>query len=154
MSNTPWDFAAYDRKGQLILSVDVRKLLDKSHEWVLQLRHNLLEHDNISNSPYFLLAMPDHFYLWQNNDVMKAESEPSYTIDARPLLARYFENTDLSPVNIDGDTFDLIISAWLGNLIYGGKPKQVSESERWLLESGLYDALSGGRLMFPHEILA
>jgi hypothetical protein len=54
---------------------------------------------------------------------------------------------------ISGQSLELIVSSWLGEIIHSDKlPEHTNAAERWLIESGLYAALARGR--FEHEAAA
>jgi hypothetical protein len=139
------DLAAYDRDDQLALVVEVKRKVDASKDWVSQLRRNIMAHGVFPNPPFFLLALPDRFYLWKNGN--DNASEPSYAIDAEPLLRPYFERAGVQADKISSQSLELMVAAWLNELVHTGKkPSELESSEQWLIESGLYEALMGGRL--------
>jgi hypothetical protein len=147
------DLAAYNRDNQLILVVEVKKLLGISKEWATRLRRNMLAHGTLPNVKFFLLAFPDRFYLWNDADIKPVESEPTYTIDVRPILAPYFKRSGITSKQISEESFELIVASWLGELIHSHKsPEELQKSQKWLIDSGLYATLEGGRL--EHEVLA
>lgn len=145
--STRLDLVGYDRDDQLTLVVEVKKKQDASLEWATRLRRNILAHDTFPNAPFFLLALPDRFYLWKNGIKNHVASNPTYAIDAKPVLKPYLERAGVEVEQISGQSLELIIAAWL-NEIVRKKPNEFDASERWLIESGLYDALVGGRLKY------
>jgi|688.fasta_scaffold49502_3 hypothetical protein len=147
--NPNWDLLAYDKKGQLVLSVDVRRTPTASPEWAAELRKNVLARGDYPVTPYFLIALPDKFFLWKNGNVAAPDSEPNYTIDAAPIIEPYLKGINYTANDLAGNTLEFIISAWLGSLIYHGRPREeVKEKARWVVESGLFDAIDGGSLVF------
>jgi hypothetical protein len=81
------------------------------------------------------------------------QSKPTYTIDARPIFQPYFEQAGVTADQISGHSLELITTAWLGEIIYAEKSaKELDKSQHWLIESGLYVALSGGK--FKHKAAA
>jgi hypothetical protein len=146
-----WDLAVFDRDDQLVLVVEVKNKLNAGPEWAARLRHNILAHGIFPNAPYFLMAFPDRFYLWTNNDTNDTDAGPSYTIDARPILQPYFDQSGVTPDQISGQSLELIIASWLGELIHvEALPEELARSQPWLVDSGLYAAVTGGRL--GHEV--
>lgn len=142
-----WDLTVVDRDGQIALVVEVKHKFGASSEWATQLLCNIFAHGTFPKAPYFLMVFPDQFYLWTDADVQSVQSQPSYTIDARPILQPYFERAGLSAERISGSSLELIVGNWLGEIIYSEKPSEaLDESQRWLVDSGLYAALSGGQL--------
>ena len=61
------DIAVFSRDYRITLVVEVKGQKHATDEWAAKLRRNLLAHDMIPPSQYFLLALPDHFYLWKEN---------------------------------------------------------------------------------------
>lgn len=147
------DLAMYDRDDQLVLVVEVKTKLNASSRWAATLRRNILAHGTFPNAKFFLLALPDRFYLWQDNDVQIEEQEPTYSIDPHPLLKSYFDDTGLSAHSISGETFELIVASLLGRLAQLKKSTQENgQVQQWLVESSLLDVISGGHL--KHEVAA
>lgn len=133
--------------------VEVKRKTNVSPEWAAKLRRNILAHGTFPKAPYFLIVFPDKFYLWTDAEAHLDQSEPTYTIDARPILESYFKRAGVTPDQISGQSLELIISSWLGEIIHSEKlPENVASSQRWLIESGLYAALAGGN--FEREAAA
>jgi hypothetical protein len=144
MSNQ-WDLSVYDRNGQLALVVEVKSILGKTPAWAAQFRRNILAHGILPNPPYLLMAFPDRFYLWRhgNGELI----EPDYVIDARPILQPYLDQAGISADQISGSSFELIVASWLNDLLY--RPSNELEPDlEWLVNSGLYKAVAGGRLEY------
>jgi hypothetical protein len=147
--NPTWDLMAYDKNGQLVLSVDIRKSPTASPEWAAELRKNILAHGIYPVTPYFLVALPDKFFLWKNGDAADPASKPTYVIDAVPIVESYLKGSNYTANDIDRSTFELILAAWLDGLVYHDRSREDIKAEaRWLLESGLYDALDGGSFAY------
>ncbi len=66
--STRWDLAVYDSQHQLVLVVEVKSIAGASPEWAARLRRNILAHGTFPNAPFFLVALPDRFYL-RNSDL-------------------------------------------------------------------------------------
>jgi hypothetical protein len=148
-----WDLLVDNRHGQRVLAVEVKRKTNASPEWAANLRHNILAHGTFPEVPYFLMAFPDKFYLWSDAEVYQAQSLPTYTIDASPILQPYFERSGVTADQISGDSLELIIRSWLGEIIHADQPSQnLDAAQHWLIESGLYAALVGGK--FEHEAAA
>jgi hypothetical protein len=145
------DIAVYDKHDQLVLVGEVKNKLAATPEWVGRFRRNILVHGIYPNAPFFLFAFPDSFYLWTASHQHLDYTEPDFMIDACPLLHPYFEQVGVQPEQISESSLELIIAAWLGEIIHSDKsPAEFAESERWLVDSGLYAAIAGGRL--AHEV--
>ena len=147
-----WDLSFDNPDGQLTLVVEVKNKTNVSLEWVAKLRRNILAHSILPNAPYFLIVFPDKFYLWIDENYIE-ESKPAYIIDAYSILQPYFERAGVTASQISGQSLELIVAAWLGEIIYSPKPPEnIDDSQRWVMDSGLYAALTGGK--FEHEAVA
>ncbi|MBD1804340.1 hypothetical protein H6F98_02490 [Microcoleus sp. FACHB-SPT15] len=145
-----WDLSVDNRDGQLALVVEVKRKTNASSEWAAQLRRNILAHGTFPKAPYVLMVFPDNFYLWTDAEACLEQSEPTYMIDARPILEPYFERAGVTAEQISGQSLELIVASWLGEIIHAEKlPENVDSSQHWLIESGLYAAIAGGK--FEHE---
>ena len=147
---TRWDLATYDRDNQLVLVVEVKSRLDAPPEWAARLRRNILAHGTFPNAPYFLMVFPDRFYLWKNMDSNHEPIEPTYVIDARPVLQPYFDQAGITADQVSGQSLELIVASWLNEIIHK-TPDGLDASQQWLIDSGLYNAVVGGSL--DHEVL-
>ena len=50
-------------------------------------------------------------------------------------------------MHISGQNLELIVSSWLGEIIYGESATTImDESQQWLINSGLCEALHGGKI--------
>jgi hypothetical protein len=144
--DTGWDLAVYDKDGQLVLVVQVKGKLNASAQWASQLRSNILAHGIYPKAPYFLMVFPDKFYLWTNEDAQLDISEPTYALDGRPILKPYLDKAGITQgQKISSQSLVLIVASWLSKIIYSEMPLgETDESERWLVDSGLYAAIAGG----------
>ena len=148
-----WDLAVDNRNGQLALVVEIKCKTNVSPEWAAKLRRNILAHGTFPKAPYFLMVFPDKFYLWSDVGAFQEQSEPSYMIDASPILQPYFERAGVMADQISKQSLELIVASWLGEIIHSEKPPEaLDDSRRWLIDSGLYAALVGGK--FQHEAAA
>lgn len=151
--NSRWDLSVDNRNGQLALVVEVKRKTNVSPEWAAKLRRNILAHGTFPKAPYFLMVFPDKFYLWSNAEAYQDQSEPTYTVDASPILQPYFERAGVAADHISGASLELIVASWLGEIIHSNQlPENIDASQQWLIESGLYSALVGGKL--EHEAAA
>jgi hypothetical protein len=151
--NTRWDLAVYNHDEQLVLVVEIKNILSAGPVWAGQLRRNILAHGVYPNAPYFLMAFRDQFYLWTQSNKNINQTMPDYVIDARPILQPYLAQAGVALDQISGQSLELVIVSWLGEMINANTtPDQLAESERWLVDSGLLSAIAGGR--FEHEVAA
>jgi hypothetical protein len=144
------DVSVYDAHGQLVVLIEVKKKFGTSKEWAAKMRRNIIVHGSLPYVKYFLLALPDHFYLWKDVGATSEEVMPTYDVNPTPFLQPYYEKIGLPPEQLSGTSFEMILTSWLGELqqidtVPGHLPQ---ETQRWLQESGLLDTIKGGRLAF------
>jgi hypothetical protein len=141
------DLVGYSPEGQIALLVEAKARTGRSRSWAMQTRRNMLSHGDAPNSRFLLLALPDRFYLWKDAGNAADLIEPNYEFDARPFLQPYFERTQIPPDRVSSQSFEFILFSWLNELIQSGVPDSIPEEQRkLLLESGLLEALHGGRI--------
>jgi hypothetical protein len=149
MIDSRLDLAVFNSSQELVLIVEVKTKLKASGEWAARLRRNILAHGTLPKSKFFLLALPDKLYLWKDVDNALAEIEPTYAIDAQPILVPYFEQIGVTADQISGESFELIIASWLSEITHSNKKlERNGDSQNWLIESGLYPAVAGGRIEY------
>lgn len=149
----PWDLVVDDRNGQLTLIVEVKSKMGVSPDWAARFRRNILAHSNFLKAPYFLMVFPDKLYLWVSNEAYLDYSEPTYAVDANSIFQPYLDRAGVKAEQISGQSLALIVASWLGEIIDSEKPPEnIDNAQRWLVDSGLYAALIGGKL--KHEAVA
>ena len=143
------DLALYNRDGQLIAVVEVKNKLGTSAIWAAQLRRNILAHGGFQNAPYFLLMTPDRIYLWKDAGIAPVPTSPTYERAAQDIFSSYFDQSAIEPSEVSGAAFELIVAAWLENLVRAAdKPEDLTSEAIWLVESGLLSAIQDGRLEY------
>lgn len=143
--DTGWDLSVTDRNGQLALVAEVKRKINAFPEWAVRLRRNILAHGTFPEAPYFLMVFPDRFYLWTNIEAHLDQSEPAYIIDARPILQPYFQQAGVTANQISGQRLELIVASWLGEVMHSEQTPE-NQSQRWLVDLGIYAALADGRV--------
>lgn len=143
------DLALYNRHGQLTAIAEVKNKLGTSREWATQLRRNILAHSGHYKADFFLLITPDRLYLWKNAGTAPTLIQPHYEINAEPVFAPYFNRAGVDPHNISGHAFELVVAAWLSDLVRSEEPpEQFTNGQKWLVESGFLMAVRDGRLTY------
>lgn len=135
-----YDFAAYDRAGQLKVVVEAKRRTHTSAEWASKFRRNLMAHGNAPPSELFAIVAPDKIYVWRGGAPLDAR--PDTEIDARPILAPYFERARVDPERIDALAFELLVAWWLEDIAR----REGAAADDPLNGSGLPQALAGGRI--------
>ncbi len=141
----PADIAVFSPDKKLKLIVEVKAKSGASPEWAAQMRRNLLAHAAIPRAPFFLLALPDRLYLWKDGSESTTARPADYVVDSSPIISAYLSDVDKMTPNNSWHGLELIFASWLNLLTIS----QLSEDkaaphEKWLLESGLYDAIKNG----------
>ena len=143
------DLALYDRGGRLTAVAEVKNRRGTSREWAALTRRNILAHGASSDADYFLLVTPDRLYLWKDAGTDPVPTPPAFEADTRSEFAPYFERAGLDPCHVSGSTFELLVSAWLGDVIRTeGEGEKFAGGRSWLAESGFHTAVKDGRVEF------
>jgi hypothetical protein len=141
------DILAFDKTGQLALVVEVKNKRGTSSDWAAEMRRNLFAHGLLPNAPYFLLALPDTFYLWKNTDNSSDVVAPTQKVNPQPFLQPYFGSSDMTSNDLTGRSFNLVVTSWLNQVIRAQNTQElINENQDWLISSGLYNQLAGGHL--------
>jgi hypothetical protein len=153
------DILVYNKKRQLVLIVVTANQKDKSSEWAAEYRHNLYVNAELPKTPFFVIALPDHFYLWKNASD-DGIVNPTYEMDPRFTLRSFLKNSGLSPDKLSRSSFELLVNGWFGMLrVVDGKMEicsrhpdwQLEQNKAWLFDSGLFEAVKKGNLTTRDE---
>lgn len=139
------DLAAYDRYRNLQLVAEVHGKRRAGENWARELRSNLLSCRAVPDSPYFLVALPDVFYLWTPATARDPQAAPEYTIDARQALAPYMRGWESALEDIHPLSLQMLVSSWLQDLASFERRREDTPASEWLFDSGLYEAIRGGQ---------
>jgi hypothetical protein len=149
------DVAVYDRKHRLVLVVETKSRFDATARWAGRTFRNRYVHGHVPNARYFLLALPDFFYLWKEPTKKVAtqqarsrdEIPPDHVAPAGEIIRPYLGDKDVSPHEISTYAMKMIVSAWVADLINSDLSKDTApQSLSWVFDSGLYGAIKGGTL--------
>jgi hypothetical protein len=139
------DIAVYSPDNKLQLVVEVKNKKGATAEWAANMRRNLFAHSVVPNSPYFLLALPDHFYLWKNPGSTIDIKPPDYTANSKPILEPYLNKSSHYLDTMSEYGLELIINSWLNKIVNANLTRETANPhEAWLLDSGLYNAIKHG----------
>ena len=143
------DLTLYGRSGRLTAVVEIKNKLGTSSEWAAQMRRNLLAHGGPCNAEFFLLITPDRLYLWKDTGSDPVCIPPTYEADPQPVFAPYFERASVVPHQVSGYTFELLVAAWLGDVIRSTEPpEERPDDQSWLATSGFSTAVKDGRIEY------
>jgi hypothetical protein len=94
-----------------------------------------------------LLALPDQFYFWKDGGGEASDAPPTCQINPAGLLAPYFERAGVLPDKVNGQTFEFVIAAWLGDVLQEEELlADLRHAHPWLGE--LCDELKGGSVAY------
>jgi hypothetical protein len=142
------NISVYGSNDNLQLVIAIKNQPDVSTDWAIQMRRNLLEHGLTQNAPYFLLAHPEKFYLWENSKSVSYEAPPDYIIDAVEALTSYYNPLPRSFNEISHDYFDIFMDIWIRHLAKSQlNREEVGSGLAWLFDSGLYEIIKQGLLV-------
>ena len=141
------DIAVVSEFGEPIRLVELKNKTGTSRDWAAKFRRNLAAHGFLPKAPFFLIATPDHFYLWKNAGNSTQELEPDYDIDPLAIIKPLFTPGE----KIGPFEFETRVASWL-NRIMSSEADQTNGAVGELLSvSGLREAIQGGKLAFENE---
>lgn len=142
------DILAFDKDGELTLIAEVKNKWGTSDDWAAKMRRNMFAHGLMPHPPFFLLALPDIFYLWHNIDSTLESVTPTLKVDPRSFLQPHYETSGSSLHDLTGRSFELIVTSWLNQVISTDNPQDLlGNDQKWLVSSGLFSRLTGGHLV-------
>ena len=143
------DLALYDRGGRLTAIAEIKNKLGTSREWAAQTRRNLLAHGRAYSAEFFLLVTPDRLYVWKGVGTEPVQAPPTYEADTGPGFAPYFESAGVDPRYVSGHAFELLVGAWLSDLIRSEElTEELSDDQNWLARSGFRSAVKDGHVEY------
>lgn len=133
------DLMVYSRNNEPSVVVEIKNKKGASSEWARHFRRNLLLHGGFPQAPYFLLVTPDQLYLWKDA-ISNPDAPPTEASSTRETLQFFLDA--LPSDHVDELSLELVTQAWLSSLT----ELQDLPSERWVIDSGLYDSIRGGHV--------
>ncbi|MGH2410992.1 MAG: hypothetical protein ACRDGS_11575 [Chloroflexota bacterium] len=139
------DLAVFSANGQLQLVAEVKNRVGATLDWAARMRLNLVEYSDMPDAPFFLLALPDHFYLWHEVTPRTTLAYPQYDINPTSILAPYLGVPSRSVDTMSESGLLLAVSAWLSDLVASSLDRREEKPDcMWLFDSMLYDTIKGG----------
>ena len=143
------DLALYDPAGRLVALAEVKNKRGTSREWAAKTRRNILALGEFGDADFFLLVARDRLYLWKDGGTDPVEVPPTFEVDVESTFAPYFESAGVDPRNVGGYAFELIVAAWLGDVMWPALSAEGHGDDRdWLARSGFRAAVRGGRIEY------
>ena len=130
------DFVVRSPGERVVLVVEVKNRTNATADWAAQLRRNLAEMGALPSAPYFLLALPDKFFLWTQPSSNEAVP-PDYEFDAETVLRPYAARLSFPLDDLSKAGFESLVHLWLEDLVRDG----TLDRPRWLHASGLDEQL-------------
>ncbi|MSP27614.1 MAG: hypothetical protein EXR80_04015 [Methylococcales bacterium] len=112
------------------------------------MRRNIVAHGYVPNTRFFLLALPDHFYLWKDKYSSEIERH-TYEIDPMVFLKPYVEKSNIKIEKLSEAGFEILITSWLNELLQLSESQESfkqNKNNKWLVESELLNAIKHGRI--------
>ncbi len=147
-----YDIAVIDSQGSVILAVEAKVKWGTDSEWATQLRRNIAVHGMLPAARYYLVALPDRFYLWDHFREASDHAwlEPKLAIEAGPVLEPYFERIEINTASLSGETFEFVLMTWLNDMIDASNAGiALDAASEWLDRSGLYKILKHSHVVLP-----
>lgn len=143
--DSPFDFTVHDQTGRLKAVVEAKRRLALTRSWAAEFRGNLLSHGRLPPVGLFVIVAPDRIFVWKGSD---PPDMPPIEVDARSLLAPYFQRIGVAPEQIQPMAFEMLVAWWLRDLAGNAN----AENQPELIRSGLLDAVAGAQV--SHEAVA
>jgi hypothetical protein len=140
----PLDIVVDSPTGRRILVVECKTTRKSTPEDAALVRRNLLAHSQLPADAFFLLAIPSRLFLW-NRD-RGVDAAPNFTADAQPVLRDYLGSIADQEGGPRGESLELAIASWLGDLTSNIRSPDKTDADRMLVDSGLLDKIKGGRV--------
>ena len=135
-------------RGDILVHSEVFKLIvrvkgggQSSADWAARFRRDLVEHELIPKTEYFLLARPDYLYLWKEKNTLETVP-PDYIVRTFNVLKEYLTTSDEEPKLIIKESLRMALTHWLRVVAFSAeRPPEGSDAYKILVESGLLDAI-------------
>src|ERR1051326_4920821 len=131
------DFTVEKPGEGIRLLVEAKNATAPSRDWAARFLRNLFVHAQIPRSEYFLLALFDHLDLWRHP--VADAAGPDFEADTASALRPYLTRLQGSLDKISESGFELLIQAWLSDLVAGTLPNFANQ--HWVEESGLAESV-------------
>lgn len=140
------DILVRSPNNDIQLIVEIKGRAHSSPDWAAKFRRNLIAHDAIPVSKFFLLALPDFLYLWRNGNSTEVVP-PDYTVKTLSVLQKYLTRLEAAPKYIGEEGLQLALTSWLREAtLPSRRPPVGSDSYILLVESGLLDAIDNAEV--------
>lgn len=136
------DITMFDRRGLIVLLVEVKNARETTAEWAIDVRKNTVTENEGFIPRYFLVVARDFCYLWTRP---AAADEPPDTIEKTDVaFGSYLQSIVTDARRIASSALELLVGIALQDIANG----QIKRHTAWLLESELSKAIAQGRIEF------
>ena len=149
MQRESTDIMVYGPKGDVQLAVEVKGVKGVGDDWANEFRHNLHSLNLIPRTPYFLLVLREHLYLWLPDSPV-GQTAADYKAKTNDVLRRFAKPDELE--NISGQGLEYMVNSWLNALVGSSVTKEDAPELDWVLDSGLYDCIRDGSVKLEYQI--
>jgi hypothetical protein len=147
-----FDYAIFDELLKLVALIEVRPRRGVNASWAAELRRNLLSHGPVPAADLFLLVTVEQIFLWRAAGMESDLSPPTGVLSTGPLFHPYYDGARFTPATIGPEAFELLVAAWLLDLVRGGSlGGGVLAGWEELGDVGLLPALRGGQIVRAAE---
>jgi hypothetical protein len=122
--------------------VEVKKVGHANPEWAAAWFCNYMDYSGDTAPRFVLLATPENLYVWKTSSAESAAST-----DARTLLASYRRRSKRDLADIASFSFELIVGAWLDDLLHHIWNPSTPPEVHAFVDSGLLEAIEGGKVV-------
>lgn len=136
------DISVHSPDRTLQLVVEVKSRPGASSEWAAKFRRNLLANGAVPNAPYLIIASPQRLYLWRKGP--NTEVPPDFSAGTQEVLKEYLGKLAEQSPHLTEESLQIALISWLRDLTFRRPPRQDSDAERILVESGAYEAIRDG----------
>ena len=146
------DVAVLNRNQNLALIIEVKKR--PYHDaglngFSMRVHRNLVMHSGIPPRVFFMLALfPSPFFLWLPESACEVEAPPDFRIDCEEEMARFGDIHKIT--RNEYQLPERFVADWVSNIL--ASPPPSDDSSKWLYGSGLFDAISKGKVMLEYRI--
>lgn len=143
------DIGIFDDNNQLSVQFEIKNKKGTSANWAGKFLRNLIAHNNIIKSDFFILISPEHTFFWKNFQIKSDIIEPNYEVDSTQLFKQYFKLKTNDEKNISEGRMETIISKWLSDIRLNKIDlNELEQSNKWLFESGLIEVIKKGHVHY------
>ena len=135
-----YDFAVYDRLGQLSVLLEAKRRARTDSAWAGAWHASAIDRMSHPVTANVVLVALDHIYAWRPES--PASAEPDWSLDSRPWLEPYFTRLKIDSNEVDPRVFESIVALWLQDLVRGETPGSDAEPGH-----GLFETMRGGEVV-------